>query len=139
MGMNRIWYAFLWILLAAFFVALLHMHYDVCRLELRRFSWGVLLSPSAYAFVGAMLSTIVFPIKILLMIPVAFIDDDSNEFFKKRYDFSLLAILAICVGDFLLLTFMWGSFPLEVDSQHYVHLRFIPFFPWPARDFLTFW
>jgi hypothetical protein len=86
-----------------------------------------------------MLSTIVFPIKILSMIPIAFVDDESNELFKKRYRFSLLAVLAICVGEFLLLTIMWGSFPLEVDSQNYIRLRLIPFFPWPAREFLTFW
>ncbi|HVS88396.1 MAG TPA: hypothetical protein VHF01_09260 [Candidatus Acidoferrum sp.] len=139
MGKNRIWYAFLWLVLAAFFVPLLHMHYDVCRLELRRFTWGLFFSPSAYVFVGAMLSTIFFPIKILSMIPIAFVDDESNELFKKRYGFSLLAVLAICVGEFFFLTLMWGSFPLEVDSQNYVRLRLIPFFPWPSREFLAFW
>ena len=139
MGKNRIWYVFLWLVLAVFFVPLLYMHYDICRLELRRFSWGLFISPSAYFFAGAMFSTMVFPIKILLMIPLLFIDDESNELFKKRYSYSLLAVLAICAGELLFLTLMWGSLPLEVDAQHYVHLRLIPFFPWPARDFLAFW
>jgi hypothetical protein len=79
MGKNRIWYAFLWLVLASFFVPLLHVHYDVSRLELRRFTWGLFFSPSAYVFVGAMLSTIVFPIKILSMIPMAFVDDESFQ------------------------------------------------------------
>ncbi len=138
MGKNRIWYVFLWLVLAAFLIPLLHMHYDVCRIELRRFTWGIFFSPSAYAFVSAMFFTIAFPIKILSTIPSAFVDDESNGLFKKRYRFSLLAVIAICVGEFLFITIMWGSFPLEVDSQNYVRLRMIPFFPWPDRAFLTF-
>jgi hypothetical protein len=138
MGKNRIWYVCLWLVLAVFFIALLHFHYDICRIELRRATWTVFLSPSAYIFVGAMFSTILFPVKILSMIPVLFVDNESNELFKKRYVLSLLAVLGICVGEFFFLTLMWGSFPLEVDAQHFVHLRLIPFVTWPDRDFLVF-
>jgi hypothetical protein len=138
MGKNRIWYVFLWLVLVAFFAPLLHLHYDVCRLELRRFTWGLFLSPSAYVFVGAMVATIFFPIRTLLTIPIAFVDDESNDLFKWRYRYSLLAVLLICAGELFLLTLMWGSFPLEVDSQNYVRLRLIPFLTWPTRDFLVF-
>ena len=95
-------------------------------------------------FVGAMLGTIVLPVQVLSMIPLLFVRDESNtEFFKPkyvftRYGFTFLALLAICVGELILVTVMWGTFPLEVDSQNYIRLRMIPFFPWPARDFLVF-
>jgi hypothetical protein len=138
MGKNRIWYVLLWLMLAAFFVPLLHTHYELCRVELRRFTWGLFFSPSAYTFFGAMFWTVFFPIKILLLIPVLFVDDQSNELYNKRYRFTVLGILAICLGELFFLTVMWGSFPLDVDRQNYVHLRFIPFVPWPDSDFLVF-
>jgi hypothetical protein len=85
-----------------------------------------------------MFSTVGFPIKILSLIPVLFVDDQSNELYKNRYRFTILGILAICLGELVFLTLMWGSFPLDVDSQSYVHLRFIPFAPWPDSEFLVF-
>jgi hypothetical protein len=139
MGKNRIWYAFLWLGVAALLVSLLPFHYQLCRTELRRSSWTTIFSPSTYVFVAAMFETLFFPAQILLMIPGLFVDAQSNaELFNKRYRLSLLAVLAICAGEFLLLTLMWGSLPLEVDAQNYVRLRLIPFFPWPARNFLSF-
>ncbi|HEV2489721.1 MAG TPA: hypothetical protein VGT03_07930 [Candidatus Acidoferrales bacterium] len=139
MGKNRIWYVFLWLMLVAFLIPLLHFHFDLSRMELRRSNWATFLSPAAYLFVAAMFETILFPMQILSMIPAFFVNSESNAaIFKKRYGFSLLAVFGICVGEFVLLTLMWGSQPLELDAHNYVRLRLIPFFPWPTRDFLVF-
>jgi hypothetical protein len=39
--------------------------------------------------------------------------------------------VAIFVTALLLQAVIWGSFPLPVDKDGYIHVRLIPFIPWP--------
>ena len=138
MGKNRIWYSLLWVVMIVNLVPVVHVDYDVVRLVLHRWTWAVFLSPSAAVFFGALCGSIFFPIKTLALIPVFFVQDQANETYRKRYLYSFLTVLGICVGELVIMTIMWGSFPLEVDAHNYIRLRMIPFLPWPAREFLVF-
>ncbi len=63
------------------------------------------------------------------MIPSFF--DSETLGHTKRYLLSLGVIVAIIVTVILLQAVIWGSFPLPVDKNGYIHVRVIPFVPWP--------
>ncbi len=136
MGYNRIWYALLWIVLILLLIPIAHFDYSTFRLVLNRWSWGIVLSPAAYVYFSSLVATIFFPVKVLALVPVYF-DRQAAELYSRRYKWTLLTLTIIAVGEFVILVLIWGAFPLEVDSSHYVRLRLIPFFPWPDREFLT--
>lgn len=138
MGKNRIWYALLWVLLLWALIPIVHFDYDLLRLVFRRWTWGLLISPAADMFFALLSGSIAGPILMLLLIPLFFANQKENAKYNRRYSWTLLLLLGIVVGEFVIVTLMWGTFPLEVDAQNYIRLRMLPFIPWPDRQFLVF-
>src|SRR5438128_9585456 len=116
MGYNRIWYALLWVMLVMFLASIVRFDWLTLRLVLHRWSWGVLLSPAAYLYFTSLISTIFFPVQMLSVIPTYF-DMKATGLYSRRYKWTLLTLVGICAGEFLILALIWGSFPLEVDSS----------------------
>ena len=69
------------------------------------------------------------PLQLLLMIPRFF--DTNVPANTKDYFWSLVVAVVIVLSAILLQAIIWGSFPLPVDKDGYIHLRMIPFVPWP--------
>ncbi len=100
-------------------------------LALKHFTLGYLISPSAYVFFVAIFSSVTVPIVLLITVPHIFSGNDM-ELYKRKYLYSVIALLAIFIGSLILQFIIWGSLPFGIDNQGYVHLRLIPFIPWPT-------
>lgn len=107
--------------------------YENIALLIHRFSWGayflVTLSPSTYVFFSALGTAIQVPLFVLI-IP-NFFDQGRIDLYRHRYLFSIGLVLSIVAIGFLLEVVIWGSFPLDVGKDGYIHIRLIPFIPWP--------
>ena len=134
MKANLLWYVPLCVVVLGF-VFFVNGSTDLryVQLVVRRWTWGALLSPSSYVFGASLMGTIVYPLAALAAIPKFF--DISRPSYNKRYQITALAV-AVIFGVSILLEFVgWGSFPLDVDAERMIHLRLIPFLPWPDRPF----
>jgi hypothetical protein len=135
MRFDLIWYLPL-CLLVLFYIIIPNAiaGYQNIRMELHRFTWAILFSPSAYIFLPALFASILAPIGLLNLIPTLFSRDADNQVyvFKGRYLWALLVALSIYVSAILIQFLIWGSLPLEVDRNREIHIRMIPFYPWPG-------
>lgn len=133
MGLNVIWYVSLFLLVIYFIIVpnALTAYKNISQVlrVLGHKSWGLLLSPSAYLFFIAELSSLFVPIQMLLWIPVYFENQENNNL--RKYGWTLLTVAGIVVFLVVIQIIIWGSYPVGVDAEHYVRLRMIPFFPWP--------
>ena len=139
---NRIGYALISIFVVLYFVVpTARFDYSLLRIELGRVNWSSILplswSLSFYLFDGVLFASIAFPFTILGVIP-KFFERENSSLYRRRYLWTLLALLAIYPVEFLFVFLLWGSLPLDVDPQHYIHIRIIPFWPWPQRAFPEF-
>jgi hypothetical protein len=137
MGYNRVWYVLLCGAVLLGLIPVLRFEYETIHLIFHRWSWMVLLSPSTYLFFGSMIQAFDLPLRGLNFIPTLFVPDESTNFYRRRYLWTIVVVIGIVVAEFVIQIIIWGTFPLEVDRQNSVRLRLIPFFPWPDRDFLT--
>lgn len=94
-----------------------------------RFSWLILVSPAAYVFFSCVLGSVLVPIQMMVAIP-AFFDPEATAY-RRRYLWSVGVVLGATVACFLLQVIIWGSFPTPVGHDGYIHVRMIPFLPWP--------
>lgn len=104
------------------------------RLALQRWSWGALISPSAYFCLGAIVASIYLPIHVLVLIPTALTSDEGRPS-RKAQLLALLFIFLAFLLPFVTDALIWGSFPFNIDSNGIARLRFIPFVPWPDGNF----
>jgi hypothetical protein len=130
MKFNLIWYIPLsaWVLLY-FVVPNFNSGLENIRLVFHRFSWSLFFSPAAALFFSAIVASLFVPFQLLLVIPGFFAAESIGCI--KRYVWSLGVVVAIFVTAILLQAVIWGSFPLPVDKDGYIHVRLIPFIPWP--------
>jgi hypothetical protein len=109
------------------------MTYADARLLLRRWDWFVLASPAFYVFLASSITKVLLPLQAFLAVPAAAVEAYRQGGLGQgwRAAASLMAlILVVVVGAHVV---SWGAFPLEVDDERAIHIRMIPFFPWPAR------
>ncbi|WP_372522376.1 hypothetical protein [Sulfuricaulis sp.] len=133
MRANFIWYLPLSVAVVFYFVIPdVTSGYHNVVLVFHRFSWAIFISPSAYLFFTCVLASVFLPLLLLLMIPT-FFDRDSSTY-SRRYLWSLTIVIGIAIACFILQVIIWGSFPLPVDHEGYIHLRMIPFLPWPETS-----
>ncbi len=76
-----------------------------------------------------MFQSMFLPLRLLLYIPLFFGHNLSS--YKHRYFWSLCVVLAVAICSALLELIVFGSFPLPAEKDGYLHIRFIPFIPWP--------
>jgi hypothetical protein len=89
----------------------------------RDWSWGFLLSPSAWAFSATLYMTIALPITMI------------RKDYRMGFLESLFTLLILVVWFFVCQFILWGSFPLIHDPDGTQRIRMIPFIPWPNRSF----
>jgi hypothetical protein len=101
-----------------------------------RWSWAVLLSPSA----GVCASSVFFTLAAPLAAPfsLAGILTTREWSVGKRYGLFIVGLLVFVASMFVAQAVIWGSFPLDIDQEGHGHLRMIPFLPWPDRKYLEF-
>jgi hypothetical protein len=99
--------------------------YRVFALICKRWSWGVLISPSAVFCLAVIAVSVVWPLLGLGSIPFLVAG-------RKQASWVFLIIVAILLLPFVTDFLIWGSFPLIVDQEGFVRLRMIPFLPWPS-------
>ena len=130
MRANLIWYIPLGVFVLFYLVIPnIVSGYHNIALVIRRFSWLLFLSPAAYLFFACVFLSIALPVQMTLFIPAVF--DPQFPRYRRRYLVSFLiaaGIFAVCV---VLQAVVWGSFPLPVDRDNHIHVRMIPFWPWP--------
>jgi hypothetical protein len=102
--------------------------FGALRLAWERWFWGTMISPSAVFCFSVIFASVVWPIYGLAS--VAYLVAA-----KQQWPWILLIIGAIVLLPLLTDFLIWGSFPLPTDQQGFIHLRMIPFIPWPGGDF----
>ena len=138
LGWNWIWFLPMCLVVICFTeLHAVHLVSLIIPLVRKRWTWGVLLSPSAYLCLTVMLFSVFLPIQAVLIAAAQFLDDTRT--LKHRY----IVAIAVLVGVFLILPFItdtliWGSFPLTYDNSGIGRLRMIPFIPWPTGGYMTF-
>jgi hypothetical protein len=139
-GKNRApsrWHLFWFIPLCVFVFLFVEQHtisldWQLFKLAKHRWSWMLLVSPSAWFCWGIMLAAIIWPLQgLVLAFGLMKMPLSEIRSLKKQIGLALLLAAAVLfmpiVWDFLL----WGSFPLPIDNNGAYRLRFIPFLPWP--------
>ena len=98
------------------------------KLAWQRWSWEVVLSPSAFFCFSVMFASVVWPI-IGLVVIAALVTQ------RQRWGRVILTIVVLLLFPFVTDFLIWGSFPLPLDDEGDIHLRLIPFIPWPSGGF----
>jgi hypothetical protein len=138
MGLNLIWYVLMWLLSIGGLVFTARLDYGMLRLLFHNWDWGFFISPSAYLFFALLPLSITVPVTLLCSIPRLFIRDENGGLYKHRFLWSFLLFIAgIPAVQLIILLLMWGSFQLGVDAQNNIHLRLLPFIPWPDWGLLA--
>jgi hypothetical protein len=104
------------------------------KLALQRWSWGALISPSAYFCLGVILASVYLPFHVLLLMPAVFTSNEGDAT-RRRYFLALFVAVVVFLLPFLTDALIWGSFPFNIDNNGVARLRLIPFFPWPDGNF----
>lgn len=106
------------------------------RVLVSRWTWGLLLSPAAYFWLGATLSSIVTPVYFVIELPRLFDPRWAGIDYVHRYRNAVVATIALVAVVAVCMVVAWGSFPLdwEPDGEH---LRLLPFIPLPSEAFLA--
>jgi hypothetical protein len=98
------------------------------KLAWQRWSWGVLISPSAAFCLSVIGTSIIAPLSGLGIVALLVAA-------RQQWRWVLLMVGGILllpiVTDFLI----WGSFPLVFDNAGMGRLRMIPFIPWPYGEY----
>ena len=132
MSLDLIWYIIIFLFTIGYIIIPnIIVGYQNVVLSFRYFSFFIFFSPSAYLFYSSIIASVWLPISLILFIPNFFSKDSENKFYNKRYLIAVLIILAIIISFFIIQVIIWGSSPYGVDNQGYIHLRMIPFYPWP--------
>lgn len=132
-GRDLLWFLPVCVGVTLYFeVANITSAYHNLALVYRRWSWALFFSPAAATFFGATLTSMWLPIYILLISFTLF--DRTGPSYRRRYWWSAAVVVGIAASSALVQLIIWGSFPLPADSDGHVHLRMIPFFPWPTTS-----
>ncbi len=98
------------------------------KLAWQRWSWGVVLSPSAAFCLSVIMFSVTWPLFGLWS--VALLVTARQQWRWVLLMVGVILLLPI-VTDFLI----WGSFPLMFDNEGVGRLRMIPFIPWPSGEY----
>jgi hypothetical protein len=94
----------------------------------QRWSWGVVISPSAAFCLSVIMFSVLFPLYGLNAVRLL-----VSERVQWRWTFLLIAVILLL--PFVTDVLIWGSFPLTYDDEGVARLRMIPFIPWPSGGY----
>jgi hypothetical protein len=133
MGWHLLWY--LPLAIAIFFLVFLFdlvQGFRYTGILLSHWTWMLLLSPSAAAWFGATLVSIFMPVQVIFQIPTLFDPYEGNR--DVAHWSALAVVLVMLLWVFGSWVVIWGSFPLD-NATDGIHMRMIPFVPWPSQSF----
>jgi hypothetical protein len=93
-----------------------------------RWSWAVVMSPSAAFCLSVIVFSVVFPLYGLGTV-------GSLVAARARWPWTLLLVAVILLFPIVTDVLIWGSFPLTYDNEGVARLRMIPFIPWPSGGY----
>jgi hypothetical protein len=137
---RRVGWNWAWVLplsAAALFVVEMHtipLALKLGSLARQRWSWGALISPSAYFCLAVTISSVILPVQGIVVIPSVLSSAPESGEAKRRLLALLLIVLVFCLP-FITDALIWGSFPFNIDGTGTARLRLIPFLPWPDAPF----
>jgi hypothetical protein len=106
------------------------------KLARDRWSWAVLISPSAAVCASAVIFTLTAPLAAPFSLAAVLTTREWSV--GKRYGLFLVGLFVFVASMFVAQAVIWGSFPFEIDREGYYRIRMIPFLPWPERKYLEF-
>jgi len=109
----------------------LGLGFTVLKIVWQRWSWGVLISPSAAFCLGVIAFSVAFPLYGMTTIGLLVAE-------RQQWHWTILLVAMILLSPIVTDTLIWGSFPLTFDNEGVARLRIIPFIPWPSGDYLEF-
>ncbi len=132
MRWNLLWYIPLFAL-ASWYVVFSNAKaaYENITIVSRHWTWMLLVSPSAYVFLATTIYAVLLPIHFMLFIPRFFSVNADRPTYDRRYPLSILVLLALIVGVFVMLAASRASFPLCWPSDGVERIRLVPFLPCP--------
>jgi hypothetical protein len=131
LGLGWHWFWFLPLCAVVFLLVERHtVVYGFAALKLawQRWSWAVLISPSAAFCLGVIAASIIWPLYGLGS--VAFLVAA-----RQQWHWVLLIVASILLFPLVTDLLIWGSFPFTFDNERIARLRVIPFIPWPSGDY----
>jgi hypothetical protein len=114
----------------------IHLSRMLSGVVVKRWSWGVLFSPSAAVCVGAVLASLLLPLQGMALV-IGFLFEGKPSFRSRVVPVAAIALFVLLLP-LLTDTIIWGSFPLTVDDAGWHRLRMIPFIPWPSGGYMNF-
>lgn len=102
--------------------------YEALELAWQRWSWGVVISPSADFCLSVIAFSVIFPLYGLVTMGLLVA---ARQQWRWVLLMTALIVLLPTVTDLLI----WGSFPFTFDTEGVARLRIIPFIPWPSGEF----
>ena len=106
--------------------------YRWVRVVIAHWTWGLLLSPSAALWFSTTIASISVPLQPAIAIPALFAHGGDD--YQHRYRHTFLGVSLMLASVFVCWFVAWGSFPLD-NTPDGVHMRMLPFFPWPGNSF----
>jgi hypothetical protein len=132
MRLNLLWYIPLFVFVVGYFaLPNASAGYTNVRLVARHWTWGLLLSPSAYLFFATAMYSVLMPIQLMLFIPGFFSDETEVATYDRRYLLSLLVFAGIAVLSVVMQFVIEYSFPFCWQSDGVERMRILPFLPCP--------
>jgi hypothetical protein len=111
----------------------------VAEVGWHRWSWGALVSPSAYLCEATLIGSVLVPLQGAFMaVAMLYSQNTKTASSSRRYVRALILILIVLLLPFITDTIIWGSFPFIFDAEGTGRLRLIPFIPWPAAPYGTY-
>jgi hypothetical protein len=95
-----------------------------------RWTWAVLLSPSAAFCWSVIAFSVAFPLYAITAIAALVAK-------RQKWRWVILLTVVILLLPLVTDTLIWGSFPLTFDDAGVARLRMIPFIPWPSGGYDT--
>jgi hypothetical protein len=111
--------------------------FQLIKLAKHRWSWGGLMSPSAYICFSTIIASVLVPIQGAFM-AIGLLSSKEPTVARHRYLSASLCVIGIAVLPFVTDTILWGTFPFTFDEAGIGRLRLIPFIPWPDAPYGTF-
>jgi hypothetical protein len=96
-----------------------------------RWSWAVVISPSAAFCLSVIMFSVVFPLYGLSTVGLLVAG-------RAQWRWTLLLVAVILLFPIVTDVLIWGSFPLTYDNEGVARLRMIPFIPWQSGGYSVF-
>lgn len=129
---NLVWYLPLMAAMLIFLMSNVGFALRAGAAFFNEFSWAVVISPANWLFWSAIATLVIAPAGGgLLIANIGSHRLSSHEMMAAAARMTVMILIACVVAGVL----AWGAFPFFAGSDGYIHIRMIPFLPWPHTSF----